>query len=313
MAHGCQAGLQQEAYEKVYFERIMRGRTNTTASTNLARSASDLGAVACFFDEPWIALQLCDGCSKQCPSHASRLLILRALGRLAEALEPMRAGLKWASNKRTGRKPAIRASNLSELELTLGEVAGAVGDAEQSVTYADRSGDAFQRMALRTTHADALHQAGRRAEAETRFREAEQMQKEDAPDYPLLYSVRGFRYCDLLLAVPERAAWQICLGSARATCCFRRPRRKHPGEPSALESSTPWANPRGRGLEHARTRALSRFNPAAPSPSARRRRSSGTKSAPRHHCSTSDCSTSRWAAPRSTRRSSRSPKSEVRN
>ncbi len=70
----------------------------------------------------------------------------------------------------------MSAGNLSELELTLGEVAGAVGDAEQSVTYADRSGDAFQRMSTRTTHADALHQAGRRAEAETRFREAEQMQ-----------------------------------------------------------------------------------------------------------------------------------------
>ena len=63
-------------------------------------------------------------------------------------------------------------------------------------------------MASRTTLADALHQAGRRAEAETRFREAEQMQEEDQPDYPLLYSLRGFRYCDLLLAAPERAAWQ---------------------------------------------------------------------------------------------------------
>ena len=53
-----------------------------------------------------------------------------------------------------------------------------------------------------------MHQAGRRAEAETRFREAEQMQKDYQPDYPLLYSVWGFRYCDLLLAAPERAAWQ---------------------------------------------------------------------------------------------------------
>ena len=97
-----------------------------------------------------------------------------------------------------------RASNLSELELTLGEVAGAVGDAEQSVTYADRSGDAFQQMTTRTTHADALHQAGRRAEAETRFREAEQMQAESQPDYPLLYSLQGFRYCDLLLAARAR-------------------------------------------------------------------------------------------------------------
>ena len=76
------------------------------------------------------------------------------------------------------------------------------------MTYADRSGDAFQRMAMRTTHADALHQAGRRAEAEARFREAEQMQAERQPDYPLLYSLQGFRYCDLLLAAAERAAWQ---------------------------------------------------------------------------------------------------------
>jgi hypothetical protein len=89
-------------------------------------------------------------------------------------------------------------------------VAGAVGDAEQSVTYADRSDDASQRMSKRTTHADALHQAGRRAEAETRFRDAEQMQAESQPDYPLLYSLPGFRYCDLLLAAPERAAWQRC-------------------------------------------------------------------------------------------------------
>ena len=98
-------------------------------------------------------------------------------------------------------------------------MAGAVGDAEQSVTYADRSGDAFQRMAIRAPHADALHQTGlsrrsqakedRLAEAATRFREAERQ-----PDYPLLYSQQGFRYCDLLLTTPEGVAWQICLGSA---------------------------------------------------------------------------------------------------
>jgi hypothetical protein len=81
-----------------------------------------------------------------------------------------------------------------------------VKDAEQSVTYADRSVDAFERMARHTAHADALHQAGRRAEAEARFREAEQMQAEDQPQYPLLYTIRGFRYCDLLLAEAEREA-----------------------------------------------------------------------------------------------------------
>src|SRR5205823_5921429 len=100
-------------------------------------------------------------------------------------------------------------SNLSELELTLGEIAGAVGDAELSVTYADRSGDAFQRMVNRSTSADALHHAGRRAEAETRFREAEQTQTTRQPDAPQLYSLPGFRYCDLLLMKAEREAWHV--------------------------------------------------------------------------------------------------------
>ena len=40
-------------------------------------------------------------------------------------------------------KPAaIRAGNLSELELTLGEVGAAVRDGETAVAHADRSGDA---------------------------------------------------------------------------------------------------------------------------------------------------------------------------
>jgi len=103
---------------------------------------------------------------------------------------------------------AIAASNLSDLELTLGEVGLAVGDAEQSVTYADLSGDAFQRLTKRVRLADALHQNGRREVAETRFCEAEQMQVETDSDYPRLYSLQGFQYCDLLLAAPERAAWR---------------------------------------------------------------------------------------------------------
>ena len=72
-------------------------------------------------------------------------------------------------------------------------------DAEQSVTYADRSGDEFELMKQRVKHADTLSQAGRRDEAEARLREAEQMQADLQPADPLLYSVRGFQYCDLLL------------------------------------------------------------------------------------------------------------------
>ena len=65
--------------------------------------------------------------------------------------------------------------------------------------------------ASRTTAADALHQSGQRAEAGSLFAEAERMQKERQPEFDLLYSLRGFQYCDWLLAPAERAAWQALL------------------------------------------------------------------------------------------------------
>ncbi len=207
VAHGCQAGLQQEACDKVYFARILRGNDHYTWK-KLGSFGSDLGAITCFFDSPWSRVSPALTESDQAWLLGQSPLYLRALGRLPEAFEPMRAGREMYVQLENWKQAAMTASNLSELELTLGEVAGAVGDAEQSVTYADRSGDAGQAMINRTTHADALHQAGRRSEAEARFREAEQMQAERQPASPLLYSVRGFRYCDLLMAESERAAWQ---------------------------------------------------------------------------------------------------------
>ena len=203
VAHGCQAGLQQEACDKVYFARIMRG-DEYYSSKKLGALGSSLGAVACFFETTWSRTSTALNEADQSWLLNETAYYLRALGRATEALEPMRATIAFYTKNGHWKQAAQGASNLSELELTLGEVAGAVGDAEQSVTYADRSGDAFQRMSKRTTHADALHQAGRRDEAEARFREAEQMQAERQPDYPLLYSLPGFQYCDLLLAEAER-------------------------------------------------------------------------------------------------------------
>jgi tetratricopeptide (TPR) repeat protein len=101
------------------------------------------------------------------------------------------------------------ASNLSELELRLGKVEEAGRDAEQSVTFADRSGDAFQRTACRVAHADALHQAGRFAEAEAHFREAEIVHAKHQPHYPHLYSVSGYQYCEVLLSKAEQEAVRI--------------------------------------------------------------------------------------------------------
>lgn len=209
IAHGCQAGLQAEAL-RTYQTRIIRRDENYSVS-KLGAIASDLGALACFFDTPWtqVSSSLMEHERAWVLSNAA--YYLRSMGRLNEALEPMRAGLENYFDGGGWRSAAQAAGNLSELELALGGVAAAEGDAARSVVFADHSGDPFMRMAMRTTHADALHQAARRSEAAERFREAEQMQQERQPVYPLLYSVQGFRYCDLLLGTPERAAWRHML------------------------------------------------------------------------------------------------------
>jgi tetratricopeptide (TPR) repeat protein len=90
-------------------------------------------------------------------------------------------------------------------------VTQAVAAARKSVDFADRSGDAFQKYALRTTLADALHQTGGgddMAEAETLFREAEEMQKKHTPEYPYLYALAGYYFCDLLLGQGQYAEVQ---------------------------------------------------------------------------------------------------------
>jgi hypothetical protein len=107
---------------------------------------------------------------------------------------------------------AWSASELADLLRASGELSEALTNARKSVELADGSGDVFTRIAGRTCVAAVLHAAGLRKEAAAHFEEAERLQKEHQPAYPLLYSVQGFRYCDLLLDQGRHADVQ-----ARAT------------------------------------------------------------------------------------------------
>ena len=200
VAHGCAAGLHQQAMTEVYYPRIQRaGRTNYL-SAKLGAFSDDLATVAHFFTTPWQSPATGLGESWQAGVLNWAGFRLSALGRLREALEPMQATVEYCVKKPDWYGAAVNASNLSELQLTLGDVAAACGSGQRSVDYADQSRDMFMRMVCRTIRADALHQAGDTAAALALFREAEQLQQEQKPEYPRLYSLRGFCYCDLLLA-----------------------------------------------------------------------------------------------------------------
>jgi hypothetical protein len=211
VAHGCQAGLQQDACVKVYRARIVR-RDEFYSLRKLGAYRSDLWAIAGFFGQLWSRV------SPNLEVEAGAWLLnqaaicLRALGRLNESLEPLCVATNINTETQRWGSASSCAINMSEVKLILGDVSDSVADAEQAVTYADHSEEMRNRVSSRTTHANALHQGGYLAEGEMRFNEAEAMQQKLQPNRPMLYSLRGFQYCNLLLAAPESIAWQTMLG-----------------------------------------------------------------------------------------------------
>lgn len=216
ITHGCHAGLQREAWHKVYVARILRGQ-RFHSTFKLGAFGTDLGAVACFFESLWNRPTSALAEKDQVFALSFAAFRLRALGRLTEALEPMRIGLLGIVRLKDWLNAAVFSNNLCELEILIGELTEAVGDAERAVSYVDQSSILQLRSGFRSSLADALHQVGQAAEAEAHFRHAEKLQAEWQPLYPQLYSLQGFRFCDLLLAAPERAAWRQSLGGSNSS------------------------------------------------------------------------------------------------
>lgn len=218
IAHGCLAGRHREALDKVYVDRILRGTESDGFYTGkkLGAIGADLAAVAAFFQvsgqKPWSQMSPNLTAASQAWLLNEAAFNLRALGRLTEALQPMHVGLEIFERQKDWENAARVAGNLSELEVKLGWLPEAVAHARQSTNHADQSGDTFLQMLRRTSAADALHQSGQRAEAGALFAEAERMQQKYQPYLNLLYSLRGFQYCDWLLSPAEQSAWRHWLG-----------------------------------------------------------------------------------------------------
>lgn len=199
VAHGCAAGRYQEAMHEVYYNRILRSGAKSFCIKRLGAVGADTATLSNFFAELWS--QPIEDFS---PIEKSFVLSsagfrLGALGRLAEAVEPMQASLGSNVAREAWGQAAIDANNLSDLYQTMGDLRQAHAYARQGVEFADESGDEFQPFIARATLAAALHQAGRIAEAEALLLEAEELQKERQPKYPFLYSLRGYQLCNLLI------------------------------------------------------------------------------------------------------------------
>jgi tetratricopeptide (TPR) repeat protein len=223
--HGCRASRHQEARDEIYRDRLCRrfadGDIEFYAQNALGAIGSNLAAISWFFEKPYVSPvgTLTGAAQGWVLNEAARSLC--GSGRFGEALAALRTALRMSELRKDWRNAARAALNLSEAERLTGEIAAAVATAEQSVAYAKQGSDEIMMMINLTTLADVLHSAGRGEDAGRRFAEAEQQQKKLDPNFALLYSLRGYQYCDLLLAKGE---WSVARERASQTLEWVRPR-----------------------------------------------------------------------------------------
>jgi hypothetical protein len=114
IVHGCLAGRHQEARAEVYRDRIARGE-KFYSFRKLGAFGADLGAVAAFFDEPWSRASSNLRAADQAWLLNQAAFCLGALGRLTEAVEPMRMSIDRRLETNDWANAAAGAHNLSEL------------------------------------------------------------------------------------------------------------------------------------------------------------------------------------------------------
>jgi tetratricopeptide (TPR) repeat protein len=197
--HGCQAGKHSETCHKTYNERLLRDR-QFYLWKQLGAFGTDLTLLANFFAVPWKTPQPNLNNEEEAFVRSQAALALLALGRLSEALDPRQVAAEVYVQEESWLYAAISLRNLSQLYLALGHIQKAILAARRSVDAADQSQDKNEQVIERTVLADALHQSGKTDEAARLFEEAEQMQAEQRPESPLLDSLQGYQYSDLLLA-----------------------------------------------------------------------------------------------------------------
>ncbi|MBC7930147.1 MAG: TIR domain-containing protein [Rubrivivax sp.] len=208
MIHGCQAGRHKDAFEKVYWPRISREEQAFLTKT-LGAIGAELGIMSYFFEAPWHKPVAALSRANQSFVRFKVGFDLRAIGRLTEALEPLKASMKHDISGNDWFNAALTAGYISGVYLNLGDLPQSLKYARQGVSFADRSGDKSESIRERTKLANTLQQTGETSQAKAVFLEAEEIQKGYKPKYPLLHNVSGFRYCSLLLDEGEYREVQV--------------------------------------------------------------------------------------------------------
>lgn len=198
VTHGCAAGLHQQVYDKIYVSRIHRGR-EAYSLKQLGAFSDELALLSNFFDSTWTS-----PCSNLNGIYHGALLysagyVLRSIGRLPEALESMQAAHTSLIEQNEWFSIANVSSSISEVHLALGEIKQSIEIAWSGAKFSHLVNDSRSQIINLSILADSYINFGHQTQALNLFKLAQELHAEYDPEYDLLYSLMGFRYCKLLI------------------------------------------------------------------------------------------------------------------
>jgi hypothetical protein len=197
VAYGCRAGMHKEALYDVYWERINRKKGYILKK--LGAFGSDLAALSNFFDIIW------DKPTANI-TEADKILVtgltgfaLGAVGNLYEAAKVTEISMKMALKRNNWINSSIAAGNISELYLITGNAKKTISFAQQAVKYAVLSKNWEQEFTANPIYAEILYHIGEIKQATELYEKTELKLRKHQVGREYLYSLSGFRYCELLL------------------------------------------------------------------------------------------------------------------
>lgn len=194
VAHGCLAGEHQQAFSKIYCNRINRNQERGYSFHNLGDYSQNITALAMFFTLNWKQFaQINLSYEEKSLLSKTTAHCLMTQQRLSEALLLTKNFLNSA-NKTKDKADASRM--LVNLNLLLGFLNEAKFNAKQAVIYAAPKTQEFVLNQCRL--ATTLHRKGDIKNAELHFKKADELEKKENKRL-LFYSQSGLDYCSLLL------------------------------------------------------------------------------------------------------------------
>jgi len=198
--HGCGAGLYDEVWSNVYWEKIQRKQAFHVHQ--IGAWETDLSLVRTFFPKGDLSqIPLVSKKSDQGRLLNEAGLALKNTGRPKEAEEPIKTAIHLYIEDNEIANVSAGYINMAELQFLSGEIGSGLESAKKALEMSEKAKSGWYTLVSKAYFGWILHLTGENKKADKEFREADELQIKFDPDGDRLYGLRGINYADFLISM----------------------------------------------------------------------------------------------------------------